>query len=54
MGMKKALRCAVDARAEGLDRVIVSGGRIGLQVRLSPDDLLRAAGAVLAPLSRPK
>lgn len=54
VGMKKALRCAVDARAEGLDRVIVSGGRIGLQVRLSPDDLLRAAGAVLAPLSRPK
>ncbi len=53
VGMKKALACAVDARAQGLSDVIVSGGRIGIQIKLSPDDLLRAAGAAYAPLCRP-
>ncbi len=52
VGMKKALRCALDAQAQGKDAIIVSGGRIGVQVRIHPDDLLRAANAAYAPLTR--
>ncbi len=51
-GMKKPLRTAVDVSAAALPYVIVSGGRIGLQIRLKPDDLIKAAGAFYAPLAR--
>ena len=51
-GMKKTLRTAVDGSAAALPYVIVSGGRIGLQIRLKPDDLLKAAGAFYTSLIR--
>ena len=37
-----------DRTAEGLERVIVSGGRLGSQIELKPDDLCRAAKAEFA------
>ncbi|TQR20787.1 Cys-tRNA(Pro) deacylase [Psychrobacillus vulpis] len=40
IGMKKLLPTVVDTSAENLDFIIVSGGRIGLQVKLSLSDLL--------------
>ncbi len=42
----------VDVSATGFDRVYVSGGRRGLDISLSPDDLVSATRAVLAPIAR--
>lgn len=44
IGMKKQFLTFVDNSAHGLEKIFVSGGRLGLQVELSPDDLLRACG----------
>lgn len=51
VGMKKAFPTAVDETAMLFDDVLVSGGRIGLQIKLKPDDLIRAAGAEYADLT---
>ena len=50
--MKKPPRTAVDSSALKLPYLIVSGGRIGLQLKLKPDDLIKAAQAEYAALSR--
>ena len=41
IGMKKQVRTVLHETALDYDTIIVSGGRIGAQVELSPDDLLR-------------
>ena len=45
VGMKKQYRTIIDQSAQGLPSMIVSGGRIGSQIELEPEDLRRAAGA---------
>lgn len=45
VGMKKQYRTVIDASARSLFSMIVSGGRIGSQIELAPEDLRRAAGA---------
>ena len=45
-GQKKKLRTVVEAAAEGHDYVYVNGGQRGLQVRLTPADLIKAADAL--------
>ncbi len=52
LGQRTALRTAVDETAGLWDTVLVSGGRRGLSVELTPDDLVRLVGGVLADLSR--
>jgi Cys-tRNA(Pro)/Cys-tRNA(Cys) deacylase len=49
-GQKKTLRTVVDAAALQETRVYVNGGQRGLQVRLAPAVLLRAAGALTADI----
>lgn len=41
IGMKKQFRTVVDSSCETLSAMIVSGGKIGTQVELAPQDLLR-------------
>ena len=50
IGMKKAFVTRVDASAEGLERMYVSGGKIGCQICLAPLDLLKADGGEFADL----
>ena len=45
IGMKKNFRSVIDISAERLEKIYISGGRIGLQIRLAPGDLLKAAQA---------
>ncbi len=52
IGQKRALPTVVDESAELFDVVYVSGGRRGLDLGLSPADLLRGTGAVLADIGR--
>lgn len=48
IGMKKKFPAVLDESARTLDRIYVSGGKIGMQLKLSPEDLKRAAGAEYA------
>jgi Cys-tRNA(Pro)/Cys-tRNA(Cys) deacylase len=50
IGMKKQFPTFIDETARLYDTIYVSGGRIGLQVEISPDDLARLAGAVFRDL----
>ncbi len=47
------LPVVVDASATAFATVFCSAGRRGLQVELAPADLIRAAGATVAPIARP-
>ncbi len=52
VGLKRALPTVVDESAELFDVVYVSGGRRGLDVGLSPADLVRLTGARVADIAR--
>jgi Cys-tRNA(Pro)/Cys-tRNA(Cys) deacylase len=52
IGQKRALPTVVDESAELFDVVYVSGGRRGLDLGLSPTDLVRVTGAVVADIGR--
>lgn len=52
VGQKRALPTVVDESVEAFDVVYVSGGRRGLDLGLSPTDLVRVTGAVLADVAR--
>ena len=51
VGMKKLYPTVFDRRVEGLPTVVVSGGRIGTQIELEPDALLKAVKAVTADIT---
>ena len=46
IGMKKEFPTVVDNSAKEQEVIMVSGGRLGSQIELAPDDLVRAAHAV--------
>lgn len=52
VGQRTSLPTYLDATAEDLPRIYVSGGRRGLDIGLDPADLIRVTGAVLAPIGR--
>lgn len=52
VGQKRALPTVVDETAHLFDVVYVSGGRRGLDVGLSPDDLVRLTSATVADIAR--
>ena len=51
VGMKKAYPTVIDSSAKELPYLYVSGGRLGMQLRLSPEDLRKAAGAEYADVT---
>lgn len=52
MGQKKRLRTVVDASAWRFETIFVSGGRRGLEIELSPEDLRHLSNAVDAPIAQ--
>ncbi|CAN5208594.1 Cys-tRNA(Pro) deacylase [soil metagenome] len=52
-GQKKAHRTVVDESLLGFATILVSGGRRGLDVEVSPTDLIALTRAVTAPIARP-
>ncbi len=53
LGQRRRLSVVLDASALEFATVFCSGGRRGLEIELGPADLVRAAGAVVAAISRP-
>ncbi|MBR6224052.1 MAG: Cys-tRNA(Pro) deacylase [Lachnospiraceae bacterium] len=44
IGMKKQFKTFIHETASGFDKVFVSAGKVGFQIELAPDDLIRVAG----------
>lgn len=53
LGQRKRLRTVIDSSVRTLTSVYVSAGRRGLQMELTPADLLRLTEAITAPISTP-
>ncbi len=53
IGQRRPHPTVIDDAALGHATVLVSGGRRGFDIELSPADLVRVAGAVTAPIARP-
>jgi Cys-tRNA(Pro)/Cys-tRNA(Cys) deacylase len=51
-GQRRPLPTLVDETVEILDTVWVSGGRRGLEIGLTPDDLVAQLGAEVLPIAR--
>ncbi|RYM04672.1 Cys-tRNA(Pro) deacylase [Sporolactobacillus sp. THM7-7] len=52
IGMKKAYPTVIDASAQSIDHIVVSGGKKGVQMILSVPDLAKAVHAELHPITR--
>lgn len=52
LGQKKALPTFIDASAQSLDKIHVSAGKRGLEICLSPDDLLSLTRGRWASIGR--
>lgn len=51
IGQRQPSPTVLDSTALGLDTMLVSGGRRGLDIELAPADLIRLTGAITAPIS---
>lgn len=51
VGMKKPFRTFVAEQASQLNEIIVSAGKVGAQLKLAPEDLLKATQAEFAELT---
>lgn len=52
IGMKKLFPTFIHDSAETLEKIVVSGGRLGLQVELSPSELVKVCNGKFADLCR--
>lgn len=50
IGMKKQYVTRIDERARELEYIIVSGGKLGMQLELKPEDLAESSGAEFADI----
>ena len=48
--MKKQYITRIDQSAQNLEKIIVSGGKLGIQLELSPQNLAVASGAEFADI----
>ena len=51
IGMKKQYNTVIHQSAEGLDKMIISGGRLGSQIILKPEDLAKVTGGCFADIA---
>lgn len=50
LGQKKKLPTIIDASATNHETILISGGRRGLEIELSPEDLCRLTSGIFAPI----
>ncbi len=51
IGMKKQYNTVIHKSAEKQDKIIISGGRLGAQIILRPEDLLKVTGGCFADIA---
>lgn len=54
LGQRRRLALVLDAAAVAFDTIFVSAGRRGLELELSPADLLALTGGAVAPITAPE
>ena len=52
VGMKKQFPTVIQEEAKALSRMYVSGGKLGMQIELAPEDLKKAANASFEDVTR--
>lgn len=52
VGMKKAYKTVIDASVRGLERFFVSAGKIGVQMEIAPEDLLKVVAYEVHPITQ--
>jgi Cys-tRNA(Pro)/Cys-tRNA(Cys) deacylase len=52
IGMKKVFPTLVDITAKGMDSILFSGGKIGLQIEMNPEDLKKVIRMEYADLKK--
>lgn len=50
IGMKKLYKTFVHESAKGFEKIIISGGQLGLQIHLNPEDLIRVVNGSYADI----
>ena len=50
IGMKKQFKTFIHETAKSQERIFVSAGKVGFQIELSPDDLVKVAGCEFADI----
>ena len=50
IGMKKQFKTFIHETATGYEKIYVSAGKVGLQIEISPDDLIKVVGCAQADL----
>lgn len=50
IGMKKQYKTVIHNTALDFEKIIISGGRIGSQIILSPSDLVKVTGAIVSDI----
>ena len=50
IGMKKLFKTTIDSSVENVEKFCVSGGKIGMQLKLAPENLKKAANAEFADI----
>jgi Cys-tRNA(Pro)/Cys-tRNA(Cys) deacylase len=53
LGQRRQLRTVLDASAADHPTVFISAGRRGLEIELTPADLIHLTAAILTPIARP-
>ncbi|MCI5892924.1 MAG: Cys-tRNA(Pro) deacylase [Clostridiales bacterium] len=51
IGMKKQFKTVIDASAQNKDNIIFSGGKLGVQIKMSPNDLAELISADFADIT---
>jgi Cys-tRNA(Pro)/Cys-tRNA(Cys) deacylase len=54
IGQRRSLPAVLDATALNFDTILVSAGQRGLEIEIAPADLIRAAGAGVATIGKPR
>jgi Cys-tRNA(Pro)/Cys-tRNA(Cys) deacylase len=52
LGQRRQLPVVIDSSALEFGTIYCSAGRRGLEIEIAPDDLVKAAGAVVAPIAQ--
>lgn len=52
IGMKKQYKTVIHEKVKNYDTVIISGGRIGAQIFIAPEDLIEVTGAEVTDIIR--
>ena len=52
IGMKKQFKTIIDSSATSFDYIYVSAGKVGMQIKINPNDLIRTVNGIFEDISK--